>query len=278
MKYLPFFCSITLVVVVTACGGTRSVDNRMELAYKVADHAGFKPLTIKTTLFKLFGFYSFKSNSSDISVFFEGDGFAWVDRYTISRNPTPRNPLSLKLAAVDQADNIIYLARPCQYVDIRLEPNCDKKYWTSHRFSREVIDSYHQALDQISSNKKATKFHLIGFSGGAAIATLLAEQREDISSLITIGGNLDHVKLNNLRKVSPLSGSLDPMRAAEQLKMLPQIHYSGENDKVIPYWVAVGFSKAVGSPCAKSQKISGVGHLDGWDEIWSQLGSKIPTC
>ena len=40
---------------------------------------------------------------------------SWVDRFTPSSNPTPTNPLAFKMALVDESENIIYLARPCQY-------------------------------------------------------------------------------------------------------------------------------------------------------------------
>ena len=62
--------------------------------------------------------------------------------------------------------------------------------------------------------------HLVGFSGGVAIAVMLTADREDIRSLRTIAGNLDHVSLNNFKKMSALSGSLDTMDYANRTKNL----------------------------------------------------------
>ena len=187
--------------------------------------------------------------------------------------------MALKLAGSDQATNIVYFSRPCQYVDLSLERNCDQKYWTSHRFSNEVLASYDQALDSIKHQFNATGFHLVGFSGGGAIAALLAARRPDILSLRTIAGTLDHVALNRARRVSPLSGSLNPISVAQKLKTTPQIHYSGGNDSVVPSWVSQAFAKAVGrGTCVNTHIVSRAGHWEGWLPVWKTLSREIPNC
>ena len=271
-------CFVTMAVYLSGCGA-RSVHERSQLADSIAQQAGFQSVTIPTKTFKLVGYHRFRTNSPDIIVYIEGDGFAWLDRYTISRNPTPLNPVALKLATVDESENVLYLGRPCQYVDINYERRCTNKYWTSHRFSQDVLDSYDQALSKISNKINGAKFHLVGFSGGGAIATLLSEKREDIATLRTIAGNLDHAALNYTRKVSQLNGSLNPISIATKLQMMPQIHYSGGNDKVIPSWISKNFSTAVGrSSCVKTITVPGATHIDGWVSYWSINYVKRPSC
>lgn len=256
-----------------------SVDARRDVAFGVAAKAGFQPFSLTTDMFRLAGFYKVGEPEKPISIYIEGDGFAWIDRYTVSPNPTPRNPMALKLAGSDQATNIVYISRPCQYVDLSLERNCDQKYWTSHRFSNEVLSSYDQALDSIKHQFNATGFHLVGFSGGGAIAALLAARRPDILSLRTIAGTLDHIALNKARRVSPLSGSLNPISVAQKLKATPQIHYSGGNDSVVPSWVSQAFAKAVGQgTCVNTHIVSRAGHLEGWLPVWKTLSREIPNC
>ena len=256
-----------------------SVDARRDIAFGVAAKAKLQAFQVETKTFSLAGFYRVGNSQKPISMYIEGDGFAWIDRYTISSNPTPRNPLALKLAGLDQASNVVYFARPCQFVELSQERYCNKKYWTSHRFSKEVLSSYNQALEQIKKKFNPSGFHLVGFSGGAAITALLAAERSDVLSLRTIAGNLDHVALNRARRVSPLSGSLNPISVALKLKATPQIHYSGGNDRIIPGWVAQAFAKAVGrGPCVNTRIIPRASHLEGWLAVWKSLSREIPKC
>ncbi len=278
MKIINSFLVVFLVGGLAACSGV-SVDSRRDVAFEVASKAGLQGISLDTGMFGLAGFHRLGNSQKPASVYIEGDGFAWIDRYTVSRNPTPRDPLALKLAALDRAERVLYLARPCQYVELSTERNCDQKYWTGHRFSQQVVASYNQALDRIKKEFKVSGFHLIGFSGGGAIVALLAAQRSDILSLRTIAGNLDHVALNKFRRVSPLTGSLDPIAIAPKLKNLPQIHYAGGQDSVVPSWVSQAFVRAVGaSPCVSVKIVPDASHLEGWLRMWRSHSRDIPKC
>ncbi len=48
-------------------------------------------------------------------VYIEGDGRAYVNRRTPSNDPTPGNPMALRLALADPSLRVLYLGRPCQY-------------------------------------------------------------------------------------------------------------------------------------------------------------------
>ena len=274
-KVITVFCSIAFL---TACSA-HNVDQRRQDAFSIAKKAGFQPFKLKTKLFGVNGYFKKGNNTSEPTIYIEGDGFAWIDKYTISRNPTPRNPLALRLASIDSSDTVFYLPRPCQYVDMLQEKNCSQNYWTNARFSSEVIDSFDQALVLIKNEINANGFHLVGFSGGGAVATLLAEKRNDIKSLRTIAGNLDHVSLNIYKKVSPLSGSLNPMNLAPEIKHIPQIHFTGSDDKVVPSWVAKNFVKATGKgSCASAHSVMNAEHMDGWLIPWKYLHRQKISC
>ena len=277
-KILGFIGVVLTSMLLTSCAG-RSVDSRLITGSEVAKASGFRSKIFEAENFRLAGFEKIRSRNGNVVVYIEGDGFAWVDRYTISENPTPINPVALKLATLESAEHVVYLARPCQYVDIAKERSCDKRAWTSHRFSKGVIDSYSDVLDSISTSHGSVKFHLVGFSGGGAVAALLASQRSDVASLRTIAGNLDHVRLNQARKVSQLTGSLDPMKVSSKLRNVPQIHYSGSNDKTVPSWVARSFAGGVGNAsCVQVINVRNVGHMNGWENIWRSAYKTIPTC
>ena len=263
---------IIVNLLITNCAG------KLTKAKRIASPAGLKSAVIKTSYFKIQSFYRFSKKGDPLTIYIEGDGQAWLNRYQPSFNPTPRNPLALRLAALDKGKNIIYLARPCQYVDIYKEKLCSTPYWTQKRFAKEVIIAIEEAITIMSSRNKSKNIHLVGYSGGGAVVAMIAARRKDIDSIRTVAGYMDHVALNRDANVSQLKGSLDPIRAAPRLKKIPQIHYSGENDKRVPGWVLKNFRKAVGtSNCISLRQVDAT-HEKGWEKIWERAWSKIPTC
>ena len=273
---------LTLFLVISVISGctTLSVEYRHTNAVEIATAASFRAISLNTAQFDLAGFYKVTAPlNAPATLYIEGDGYAWVNRYTPSSNPTPKNPLGLKFATLDDSKNVLYLARPCQYRTITPQTNCSQKYWTSHRFAKEVVASYHQALDELKQRFDFMGFHLVGFSGGGTVATLLAADRRDVHSLRTVAGNLDHIALGKAHRVSILHGSLNPIDIAPTLRTLPQIHYSGRDDHVVPPWVATHFAQAVGEgKCLKTRVIRKATHLSGWLPVWERLSAIIPRC
>ncbi len=254
---------------------------RFEHARDIATAHGLAPISFPSSYFALAGFYKHTKEEDFPVIYIEGDGFAWIDRNTPSPNPTPRFPVALKLAAVDTSDAVFYLARPCQYVTFGTESLCAQRYWTSHRFAPEILTSYHNILDTIKTAYDAKGFHLVGFSGGGAIATLLSQAREDVVSLRTVAGNLDHVALHNHHKVNQLHpASANPYDQAGALVDMPQIHYSGGKDRVIPSWISYRFArKFAASHCIKTHIVPGATHTgDAWQEAWKSLHHTRPEC
>ena len=252
---------------------------RKSTALDLVKNSNFSGFSLNTHKFLLAGFKKPIRHNKEITIYIEGDGLAWLDRFTVSGNPTPLDPLALKLALLDEEVNVIYLARPCQYVDLENERNCSSRYWTSHRFSKEVVSSFNEALDILKTMYKVTGFHLVGFSGGGAIAALLAMRRNDIKSLRTVAGNLDHVALAKAHDATPLSGSLNPITEALKIENIPQIHFSGSNDVVVPPWVASSFVNAIESKkCAKVIVVPNTEHLVGWVLQWRNFSFMEPVC
>jgi hypothetical protein len=263
---------IVLSICISSCTG------KYTKATKIANKAGLKSAVLQTSKFNIQSFYRFTKRGDPLTIYIEGDGQAWLTRTQPSMNPTPRNPIALRMAALDRGKNVIYLARPCMYVDLSLEKFCSVPYWTHKRFAKVIILAINEAINIMASRSEAKKIHLIGYSGGGAVVAMLAARRKKIASIRTVAGYMDHVALNRKAKVSPLIGSLDPIRAAPRLKSTPQIHYSGRQDKRVPSWVLHNFSKAVGdSNCVTIRKVNAT-HEEGWEKIWANVWSKIPTC
>ncbi|MDD5504983.1 MAG: alpha/beta hydrolase [Candidatus Omnitrophica bacterium] len=247
----------------------------LEAADKTAVDSGFKKQRLATSFFCLTAYTRFDEASSLLRVYIEGDGFAFSSRRFVSGNPTPSQPLVLKLAAIDPHKNTAYLARPCQYISEKEERNYHDRYWSQARFSQEVIDSMNEAIDVLKMQSGASDVLLIGYSGGAAVAVLIAAKRDDVSGLITIAGNLDHEAVNRYHKVSQLEGSLNPADYAGKISKIPQCHFAGAGDSVVPISVIEGFARAAGdSKCETVTIVDDCGHNDGWVKKWRQLLSQ----
>jgi hypothetical protein len=245
--------------------GTKNAD-------KIAAQAGFEKQKIQTSYFILTSYLKPDTSSDDIIIYIEGDGFAWSSRRMPSGNPTPKDPVALKLAVVDEQKNIAYLARPCQYISEKEEINHDSKYWSYARFSEEVIGSMNEAVEVLKNKVSAKSITLIGYSGGAAIAVLIASRRNDISEIITVAGNLDHAAINAYHKVSAMKGSLNPIDYAQAVSHIPQRHFAGSKDKVVPLSVIKGFAYAAGDIEYKSViVVDGCSHNNGWQDVWKDI-------
>jgi hypothetical protein len=244
----------------------------------LARPAGLQRMLIKTDPFALTTFARIRDPGQPVTIYIEGDGLAWLSRTEVSLDPTPREALGLALASVDQGANVVYLARPCQFTARAKNPTCGTPYWTGKRFAPEVIASMGQAIDQVLTQAPGQKINLVGYSGGGAVAVLVAASRKDVASIRTVAGNLDHAEVNRLNKVSPLSGSLNAVDVASQVARIPQIHWSGMADRTVPPAIAERFRQAAGSACVTARTVPGATHETGWKERWRELLSQVPGC
>lgn len=237
-----------------------------------AQQSGFNLQRYQTKTFLLTSYQRLSPTPTTIHLYIEGDGNSWKTRYQLSDNPTPKQPLALTLALEDPHTDVIYLARPCQYTPLELDKNCTPKYWSSHRYAIEVIESTNEVLNNIKTKYRNKDFVLIGFSGGGAVAALVATQRKDIQSLITVAGDLNHVALNQYHHTTPLHGSLNPSMHTDKIKNLPQHHLSGNKDKIVPPWLSEQFAQKVNNPaCIKVTTLKNVDHHRGWREHWREI-------
>lgn len=273
MKYLAFI----LIACLWACSSTTKQPRSTQRAIIQAEQAGFTEQRYATDTFTITAYQQLPTYPTQtLHVYIEGDGNSWKTKYQLSDNPTPKQPLALLLAARDPHSHVVYLGRPCQYTPLSLDTFCDPKYWSSHRYAPEVIAAFDQVLNQLKEKNKNSHFVLIGFSGGASIAALIAAERNDVSGLITVAGDLNHVALNEYHHTTPLKGSLNPTKVAAKLKNIPQHHFTGGRDKIVPPWLAEEFAKAVDNPgCVKVTNLKNVSHHKGWESRWVEL-VKLP--
>lgn len=253
--------------------GCELVPLKNDVAQRLAAPAWMVKRTIPAAPFELTAYERMHTRGASANIYIEGDGKAFLSKNTISRDPTPTNPVALHLAAYDKSENIAWLARPCQFTKM-LSPDtkCNNAYWTNKRSAPEVIKAYHRALDNIANRYDITTFNLIGYSGGANIAAIIAAERNDVSSLRTVAGNLDHVVHSQHHNVSILDGSLNAVDYADKLRTVPQHHFIGGQDNIVPPAILHSYMEALGdTPCLKYSFIQTAEHEKGWVDSWPEF-------
>ena len=227
-----------------------------------------------TTLFNIYSLEKIK-NDNKLIVYIEGDGLSWVDRFTISSNPTPTDPLAFKMALIDEGENIIYLARPCQY---EWNNQCNKEIWTISQYSSTILNSYKDIITHLSKTYK--EIHLVGYSGGAGIAMYLGSiGNKNIKSIRTIAGNINHNELSKILKISRLNKSVNFYSIEKKIKKIPQVHYYGLKDKTVPKKLQISYAERnLENNCIKIEPVKGANHSDGWLNFWTDKNSKLPSC
>lgn len=189
-----------------------------------------------------------KPQNKIANIVIEGDGKSWLTRFRPSPDPSPQNPVGLKIAKKLKGFSI-YIARPCQYVDRNQQRNCHPVMWTNARFAPEVISSLNVAINQVKQEFGIKNIRIFGFSGGGVLAALIAAKRNDIVELVTIAAPLDIDYWAKYHDVSPLRNSLNPMDQAHKWSTLPQWHFAGGEDDVVPVKI---YSRALRQILSKS--------------------------
>ncbi|MCB9965975.1 MAG: alpha/beta hydrolase [Rhodospirillales bacterium] len=280
---------LTAVAIGTLSGCSTLMESREVTADRIARPAFMMERQIPAGDFNLIAWERVRKEGQPANIYIEGDGLAWISPQQASLDPTPQNPVALNLAAMDKSPNVIYLARPCQFSGNKVWGNakpkwnggkaCPSKYWTDARFAPEVIDSMSLALDEIKQRYKISEFNLIGYSGGATVAALLAADREDVKSFRTVAGNLNHATFTTLHGVTPMEASLNAVDRAADLRFIPQHHYVGGEDQVVPPQVFSSYEQALSpSQCVAYTLVPDAGHEYGWVDKWPELMKKPLGC
>lgn len=265
------FLALTIVCVLAAAGC--SVYSRREAVFSLAADLGLQAVSFDTGGFILQGFWrGAGAVGSDLTVYIEGDGRSWTRRWKPARDPSPATLTVLQMSARDSSAKVLYLARPCHFTTSETQGLCDTPYWTSHRFAPEVVDAVDQAIEQAKGMAGAEHVRLIGYSGGGVVAALVAARRNDVSVLGTVAAPLDTAAWTQWHKVSPLVGSLTPMDELDRLRRVPQIHFVGSDDEVVPAGIVRSYVSALsvtgGDPLVI---VPDVEHQDGWVGRWADL-------
>lgn len=264
-----------LALLLAACSSLPTPAERAQAADTLASQHGWMAHDIAGERFTLRAYMPARPTPADnLVIYLEGDGMAWVSSSQPATDPTPRDPLALRLALAHPGGNAVYLARPCQFIH---SADCRQFYWTNGRFAPELVSSTSQAIDRLKERFAARHLTLVGYSGGGAIAALVAAGRDDVAQLVTVAGNLDHRSWTSLHRITPLDGSLNPADRAGALAGIPQRHFVGGEDRIIPPQLARAFVRTGAAPESVIQVIDGFDHHCCWANRWPELWQTVPV-
>lgn len=272
LSYINLIAILFVIVGLSGCNTVR-INNNYESMGRLY---GFERQLVKGGDFWITTYQKITNKNLPYVFYIEGDGRAFNGKYRVSNNPTPKSKTFIELATMDDRPNVVYVARPCQYTPMNLNPKCSTTaYWTSKRLSEDSVESINQVIDQINGGGT---FSLVGYSGGGGIAVLIAERNPLVKDIITIAGNLDHRKFTEHHDVDPMIYSLNPVDYAKQINHIPQLHLSGGKDHIIPPFITDHFVKESDSRCAKQRIFPNNGHSKGWKDVWEYILTLPVTC
>ena len=193
-----------------------------------------------------------------LKIYIEGDGHAFDRHGQPTDDPTPQGTFVRELAAKDTSPNVVYLARPCQYIKSN---RCRVSDWTTGRYNSDAVHATQSAILTLMKKARAEKVILIGYSGGAQMALFFADTYpEKVQEVITVAGVLHHEDWTAWHKDMPLSESLSSPAFAS----VPMRHFVGTKDDVVPVDLA---EKWTDTPI----KVKGASHDKGFDKIFKDI-------
>ena len=89
-----------------------------ERAADRAAQAGFERLALRAGGFDLISYRRFAENAVTLRLYIENDGAAWPRPDVPPADPTPPDPLVLRLALLDGGPAVAWISRPCQYLSL----------------------------------------------------------------------------------------------------------------------------------------------------------------
>jgi len=225
-------CGLALLLLAGACahkGGVESVAKENGFIKKQYQSQYFNHLVLHNKLYYSSAYPS--GAPSTLYVFIEGDGLPWKTRSQISLNPDPVRPLALELMSLMEYPSV-YISRPCYQIR---DARCHYQWWTEKRYSQRVVDSMIAVLHKTSVDYDEVT--LVGYSGGATLAVLMANSVHKVTRLVTLSGNMNHPEWTQWHAYSPLKGSLNASNYTLP-ERVSQYHYAAQNDKnILPEWI-----------------------------------------
>lgn len=270
---------LLLAMLAGGCAGVPGSAARRDLAASIAASGGLTPvaLEIGPACHAPLVAYGRDGPGGTLAVYLEGDGLAYRDRRRPSDDPTPADPVGLRLAARAPGGKALYLARPGQYLSPEILAGLDAALWTTQRYAPQTIACLNTILDIAKAAYGADSLRLIGYSGGGSLAVLLAAGRTDVVGLVTVAANLDLVAWAELHGLALTPDWRNPADVAPAVARIPQTHMAGSNDANTPPWLCQRFLSRMGDASqAGCLVLDGADHHRGLVEAWPGVEAARP--
>ena len=168
----------------------------------------------------------------------------------------------------------VYLGRPCYHRSAETKPaNCNSDLWTGARYSEAVVASMAHGVTRLVDQAGADEVTLIGYSGGGVLALLVAQRVAAISTVVTLGANLDILAWTQHHRLLPLNRSINPSDIVRWRSELRQIHYIGGRDKRVPPETRRAFVEAVTQ--ATFITLHELDHSCCWQARWPEILASV---
>lgn len=264
--------SLLLMIQLAACSEIPLLQSRADKANAIATVHGWVKSTNPTQTLKIVSYQPTRQQTEKtLSVYIESDGVAYVHGNQ-SPDPTPYDPIALRLAVQDPNPNTIYLARPCQYLSVQDTEKCHPAYWSSHRYGQDVVSALNEVVEKAKAASGASGIKLYGHSGGGTLAVLLAANRTDVSQIVTVAANLDHELWTRRLGNTPLFGSLNAINYTDRVSHIPQVHLTGSQDEAVAPDIAAAYVRRFGNADnVKHITIKDFDHYCCWAKHWPGL-------
>ena len=263
-----------LFFLVACLAGCAALLSPREAAWQFAIGRGFVDVRLPDPHLKALLRKRPSAGTGHLTIYIESDGAPWPFRDAPPADPTPLKRTVLAMAEADPTALVAYLGRPCQYLEPQDLERCDPMYWTLGRFSPDAIAATARAVEALKRAAGATSLALVGYSGGGAMAALVAGARSDVTCLVTLAAPLDTDAWTDAIGVSRLAASRNPLEVAPRLAGLAQSHFRGRDDRLVPPATAARFLARV--PTARVTDLDGVDHTCCWQDAWPRL--RESTC
>ncbi len=253
--------AVTVITIATLTGCALSVDKLIEkndLRRSILSADTYRHVVLLPTSL---------SGGSRLNVYIGGDGIPWDDGRRPSADPTPKNALTIKLMILDDTD-AVFIGRPCYFGLVENE-ECSAADWTSGRYAEKIVASMTSVINQLATEGGYEEIVLIGYSGGGALARLIAPEASRVVGLFTIAGNLDTAEWTSARGFLPLTGSVNPGASPPLSASILHVQAIGQRDSIVPK--SVTDSYAANNSNLVVWTFSDFDHACCWGEEWSSM-------
>ena len=135
------------------------------------------------------------------------------------------------------------------------------------------VASMAAVVNRVSADRQSSRVIMIGYSGGGALAVLMAPSVRGAAAVVTLAANLDIDAWVRWHGYLPLRGSLSPATEPPLSDSIAQWHLVGDQDQEVPPSVSLRYLERL-SPDL-TWHFASFDHICCWSEQWPAISKRI---